>query len=330
MSTWNKRRRALLLAAISLCLTSTVLDASEAKPVAVVTLGTGGGPAVRLKRAQSANALIVGESIYLIDAGDGVLRQLAAAGLRLSAVRAVFITHHHLDHTAGLSPLLGRRWMNTVTTPLSIHGPAGTRAVVEGFRTAVQPAVAVDFAKSPHPLAAVDVREIGAPGLIFEDPQIRVFAAENTHYNAPVADARQGQKSYSYRFETRQGTVVFTGDTGPSDAVTKLATGADLLVSEVIDLPGTLRAVKQLAPDLSTEREASLAKHLKEDHLLPEQVGELAATAGVKQVVLSHVAPGLDDETSTEVYSAGVKKLYRGPVTVAADLMVFPLRRSDD
>lgn len=330
----NKSLAMLLASALSLFLTGTAESASDGEPVKVttpvklITLGTGGGPAIRLKRAQSANALVVGDAIYLIDAGDGVLRQLAAAGLHVKAVRAVFLTHHHLDHTAGLFPLLGRRWMNTVTTPLLLYGPAGTRAIADGFRTAVQPAVDVDFASSPHPLAAIDVREIGVPGLVFEDSNIRVFVAGNTHYHAPLADVSKAPKSYAYRIETSQGAIVFTGDTGPSAAVTKLADGADLLVSEVIDLQATLRAVERLAPDLSAQRRESLVKHLAEDHLVPEQVGELAAAAAVKQVVLSHLAPGLDDETSTEPYAAGVKKLYRGPVTVAEDLMVFPLQRS--
>jgi len=296
-------------------------------PVRVVTLGTGGGPLVRVKRAQSANAVVVGETVYLIDSGDGVLRQLQAAGIGLSQVRAIFITHHHLDHTAGLAPLLGLRWMTAVNTPLELHGPRGMAELTKGFDTAVGPAVAVDFARSPHPLSAVRTREIGAPGLIYADENIRVFAAENTHYHAAPSGRTAPPKSYAYRIETADGVVVFTGDTGPSEAVVRLAKGADLLVSEVIDLDATLAITDRLLPNLPADRRASLARHLAENHLAPEQVGRLATTAGVGRVVLSHLAPGLDSETSTDSYSAGVRKTYRGRVTVARDLMAFPLRR---
>lgn len=327
----DRCKRRIANGAFALALAVWSIDPAAAAPpktVHVVTLGTGGGPVIRLKRAHSSNAIVVGDAIYIVDAGEGMLRQLASAGLKLTAVRAIFITHHHLDHVAGLAPLLGLRWMSTVGTPLKLYGPRGLQQVVEGFRIAVQPAVDVDFSRSPPPLAAVDAREIEHPGILFEDENIRVISAENSHYHAPLADPAKAPKSYAYRVETPQGVVVFTGDTGPSEAVTRLAAGADLLVAEVIDLEGTVRAVEHLAPDLSPERRASLVEHLAHDHLLPEQVGQLAAAASVKRVVLSHLAPGLDSETSTDAYSRGVRKVYSGSVTVAEDLMVFSLKRA--
>src|SRR3546814_4979499 len=53
-------------------------------------------------------------------------------------------------------------------------------------------------------------------------------------------------KSFSYRFETPGRVIVFSGDTGPSEALTELARGADILVSEVID---TEDAVRMIASD---------------------------------------------------------------------------------
>jgi ribonuclease BN (tRNA processing enzyme) len=310
-----------------LLLSSTTLAGAESNSdtVKVITLGTGGGPLVRLKRAQSATAVVIGDTVYVVDAGEGTLRQLAAAGLAMSSVRAVFITHHHLDHTADLPSLLGLRWMTTVSTPLLLHGPAGLEQIVEGFRVAAQPAIDADFTRSAGPLAAVTVREIERPGLIFEDARVRVLAAENSHYHAPLVDPAKRPRSYAYRIETAHGVVVFTGDTGPSEAVMQLARDADLLVSEVIDLDATLRVTERLAAHLSAEQRASLMAHLAQDHLTPEQVGELAKAARVKQLVLSHLAPGLDSESSTDGYSAGVRRSYHGPVTVAEDLMVFTL-----
>ena len=71
-------------------------------------------------------------------------------------------------------------------------------------------------------------------GVIYQDDNIKVTAVEIAHFKFHQAGSAVGKyKSYSYRFDTPDRVVVFTGDTGPSDQVTDLAKGADLLVSEV-------------------------------------------------------------------------------------------------
>ena len=74
-------------------------------------------------------------------------------------------------------------------------------------------------------------------GLVYQDANIKVTAVENTHFHHhPGSPAYGRHKSYSYRFETPDRVIVFTGDTGPSDAVTALAKDADILVSEVVSV----------------------------------------------------------------------------------------------
>ena len=71
-------------------------------------------------------------------------------------------------------------------------------------------------------------------GTIYQDANVKVIAAENSHFHfAPGSPGYGKYKSYSYRFETPDRVVVFSGDTGPSTALTELAKGADLLVTEV-------------------------------------------------------------------------------------------------
>ena len=69
--------------------------------------------------------------------------------------------------------------------------------------------------------------EVEGEGIVFQDDKIQITAAENSHYGLMPAQLRTHFKSYSYRIQTPPGVVVFTGDTGPSDAVEKLARGAD-------------------------------------------------------------------------------------------------------
>ena len=99
----------------------------------LVLLGTAGGPSAKPARAQPANAVIVNDDIYIVDAGDGIVRQLALGGYPLAKVRAVFITHHHSDHTAGYGPLLLRAWLSGRTAPIKTFGPAGLERMTADY-----------------------------------------------------------------------------------------------------------------------------------------------------------------------------------------------------
>ena len=61
----------------------------------LIILGTQGGPRGTAERAQPSNVLIVNDTPYLIDAGNGVVRQLFLAGVPFTSIRHIFITHNH-------------------------------------------------------------------------------------------------------------------------------------------------------------------------------------------------------------------------------------------
>src|SRR3546814_5139606 len=86
-------------------------------------------------------------------------------------------------------------------------------------------------------------------------------------------------KSFSYRFETPGRVIVFSGDTGPSEALTELARGADILVSEVIDTEDAVRMIAS-DPHFPPQAQKPLAAHIRHNHLSPEEVGNMATKAG--------------------------------------------------
>jgi ribonuclease BN (tRNA processing enzyme) len=322
-----------IAALAALCLAAAMPAAAQppAPPRAeFVTLGTGGGPIVRLRRSQPANALVIGGAVYLFDTGDGVQRQLRAAGLPLANVRAVFISHHHIDHNAGLGPMLAARWLFNSYRPLPVIGPPGTQAMIAGLTAAGRPVelapITIGGPAKPAIAATVIARdlapEMDRPTLVYEDENIRVLAVTNAHYHFPPGEAAGFSRSYSYRIEAGGRSIVFTGDTGWSDNLARLAQGADLLVSEVIDL-AAMEAVLRRAPDLPAAALGPMLAHMAQDHLTPDQVGRLAAEAHVGRLVLTHLAPGNDEEPGTAGYVAGISARYRGPVTVANDLDRF-------
>lgn len=296
----------------------------------LVLLGTAGGPIIRLTRSQPSNLLVVDGTPYLIDVGAGFLRNLAASGYSAQDVDAAFITHQHLDHNGGLADFIQFSSFGQRTRPVSIVGPRGTEDMTHATFALLEPSRrafrAEGLSASPDPRTVYQAKDVAGPGLIYQDGNVKVWAAENSHYRfiPPGSPSFGKDKSFGLRFETASGTVVFTGDSGPSDTLTLLARGADILVTEVIDVASTMRFADKVLRMTPASR-ARTVEHMELEHMTPEEVGKMAQRAEVKMVVLTHLAPGRDDEVSTESYVDGVRKYYRGPVIAGRDLTEIDL-----
>jgi ribonuclease BN (tRNA processing enzyme) len=287
----------------------------------VITLGTQGGPMPFAARAQPANALVVNDRVYLIDAGNGVTQQLVKAGIDHRKVGQIFITHNHDDHNADWGTLMGLQWATGRRQPTHVYGPAGTEGMLKGFLEYFKPNARIRMADSkgmPPPEQMFKAHDYKGDGEVYKDDLITVTAAENCHFGKDGAGASGLDHSYSLRIQTPDKVVVFSGDTGNCAPVAALAKGADLMIHEVIDLDLLEKAItKQLPPALAQ----GLMRHMREEHTTAEDVGRLAKAAGVKQLVLNHIIPGQDEPDS--VYLDPIKKHYDGPTTVARDLMSF-------
>jgi ribonuclease BN (tRNA processing enzyme) len=164
------------------------------------------------------------------------------------------------------------------------------------------------------------------PGVIFQDANIKVTAVENSHFHfAPGNPAYGKYRSYALRFDTADRSIVFTGDTGPSDAVSALAEGADLLVSEVNDVEEVKARDIEIGlwQVMTPKQQQEVIRHIIEEHVSPEQVGVMAARAGVKTVVLTHLPATADPKDEYSRFAQSVKKHFSGQVLVAKDLMEF-------
>lgn len=294
---------------------------------AFITLGTQGGPIPNAVRSQPANALVFNSGVYLVDVGDGAAGRLAAAGIPLQRVKGVFISHLHFDHTGGLAALLGLRFQLNAPGVLTVYGPPGAKELVDGLVASMKPGAGAGYGvpgeQKPDPAAMVFVVEI-RDGAKLELEGFAATAAENTHYSFPKgSDLDQRFDSLSFRFDLPDRSIVYTGDTGPSKNVEKLAKGADLLVAEMIDLENTIAAVKRANPNMPEKALADMAQHLSGHHLTPQQVGEMASRAGVKEVVVTHLATGGETAIGSAPDVSEVKKIYHGHVTIAQDLDRF-------
>jgi len=312
-----------VLAALIVGMVGAVAEPASHAPV-WVTLGTAGGPNPNPLRSQPANALLVGQDVVLFDVGDGAVEKLAQAGLKLENVKAVVLSHLHMDHAAGLEGVIGLRWQNSSRGPFTVYGPPGTKTMVDGIIAALQPSIGAGygfdngFGKDP---IEIRVQEIEAAMPFDVLPDITVKAVENTHYTfSPGSEDAKRYKSFSFRIQGDGRTIVYTGDTGPSDAVTELAKGADLLISEVQDLSALEKIIRQRAPNMPAPVWNNLTAHLRQHHLSAEDVGKIAKTARVGRVVLTHLGPAPPEAIAEKLFVPGVKSIFDGPVVVAEDL----------
>lgn len=320
------RRAFILFAALAL----SASGAAQTHPASWVTLGTSGGPMVQKDRSQIANALVVGGSTYLFDVGNGVQRQMALAALPETQVRAIFLSHHHLDHNADLGPLLVTHWTFGKGV-LPVYGPAGTKLLVSGLASANAPTELAAFPTGgparPSLRKVVSgtdlLRNLNDTALVYSDENVRVWAIEVDHFQLqPSVPMKRMPRAVAYRVEAGGRTFVYTGDSGPSPRLVELARDADLLISEVVNLDAiTVNLERQMASMPAAAREG-IIRGMAVNHLAPEEVGKLALAANVKAVVLTHFVPNprLGDEAS---WTRGISKYYRGPVRLANDLDQF-------
>jgi ribonuclease BN (tRNA processing enzyme) len=275
----------------------------------LILLGVGGGPRPRKNSYATSQVVVLNNEAYVIDCGDGVATQLVRAGIPLSNLRHVFITHHHSDHNADYGNLLLLAWTTGLKTRVDTWGPKPLKKITKLFfkmsavdiKTRMQ-----DEGRSPiaglfHP------HEIKKEGVVFTDEKITVRTA--------VVDHGLTKPALAYRIDTKDRSIVISGDTVRSDALVQLAKGADVLVHEAMFLP----AIDRLAARLP--QAANMKSHLLASHTSAEDAGRVAKAAGVKTLVLSHFVPADDPTVTDEMWIDAARKNFDGEIIVGKDLM---------
>ena len=264
-----------------------------------ILIGTG-FPRPDANRAAACTVIDIGDEWFVVDAGRGATMRIAATKLDYEKMRAVFITHFHSDHIAGLPDLFNTSWQfGRKTRPLQLFGPHGTRKLADAMTAFFADDVHYRrdlLEKHPGGGATIHTREIGE-GVVFDDGKVKVTAFNEDH--RPVVPA------LGYRFESGGKVIVVSGDTRPNDNLLKFARGADVLVMEAY-LPEFLDKVD--TPEV--------AARLKHYHTSAEEAGVIATKAGVKTLVLTHLV-GFDEAA----FLAQASKTFKGKIIVGRDLM---------
>jgi len=307
----NFRRRAFIAGALGLCASTLAVPSLRAQTTKtrLILLGTGGGPRPRKAVSATAQVIVVGDAAYVVDCGDGVARQLVSAGVPPTSLRHIFITHQHSDHNADYGNLLLLSWAAGLQSRVDAWGPPPltqmTKLVFELNAFDINTRIADEGRKPLAPL--VHPHELSAGGLVMEDNQVKVTAALVDH--PPI------EKAFAYRFDSADRSIVISGDTKVSKNLIALARGADVLVHEALWPPAVDRIVANV-PNATT-----LKQHIIDSHTSVEDCGRVAAAAGVKTLVLSHLVPADDPSMTDRMWIDAARKHFKGAIVVGKDLM---------
>jgi ribonuclease BN (tRNA processing enzyme) len=280
------------------------------EPLSVLVLGSG-GPRVS-KRASVGNLVLVdGKARLLVDAGPGTFVRAGEAGVDLSFLDTVLLTHLHVDHSAELPGFVKTRALDgTGLVRMRVIGPTGnagfpsTSAFVEGlFGPRGLYRYLRDFGAEMR-VSGEDVpaRLHDAPRTLQLSDGISVTGQAIHHGDTPAV---------AFRISVGGQSVVFAGDIDATGlpSLEQLSKGADLLVVScaVLDPPGSPEA-------------------LYERHSAPIRLGETAAGAGVRALLLTHLPPAVEAKQAEVLASVRVR--YSGPVTFATDGLSVPVPRA--
>ncbi len=272
----------------------------------VTLLGTG-CPVVSTERFGPAQVLRHGPTAVLVDCGSGVTQRLLAAGLPGRDIEALLLTHLHSDHIVDLFQLVISAWHQGRDRPQRVFGPRGTRAYVEGLMALWRPELEQRIVHEARPSTAaleVQVTEIEA-GQRLEIGDFIVQVVEVEHQ--PVKQA------FGFVFAPAGGEgprIVLSGDTRRCAALIDAARGAEVLVHEVM--------VHREMPVIEGVRTAEGLANVASYHTLSDQVGKIAAEAGVGCLVLTHFVPPCCDR---QALLDEVVADFAGPILIGEDLM---------
>jgi ribonuclease BN (tRNA processing enzyme) len=274
----------------------------------VVMLGSG-TPNPDPDRSGPAVAIVVNGTAYLVDAGAGVMRRAeqakraGVAALDPAKIRVVFLTHLHSDHTIGLPDVIHTGWVLGRNVALQLYGPPGTSAMathlteaysadIENRRTGLQPHTENGWMVDAHDVTGA---------VVYRDSNVTVTAYETPHAN--------WQHALGYRFDTRDRSVVISGDSRPNDAVINACNGCDVLVHEVYATKGLL------------QRSAEWRRYHADAHTSGTELAAIATRARPKLLVLYHQMLW-GDATEAELL-AEIRKGFPGTVVSGKDLEIY-------
>ena len=267
-------------------------------------------------RFGSSSVLEIDGEFLMFDCGPATTHKLVKAGLWPTRIDNLFFTHHHFDHDIDYPCFLLCRWDQSIgkENTLNVYGPPPTERLTHGILDEDKGVFAHDwYARVHFPISqnvyvnrggtlprdppVVYSRDIG-PGIVRTAEKWKVTAARASHVQPYL-------ESLAYRVDTASGkSLVITGDTEPCDTVIDLAQNADIMLANCANNQSTLEN-----QGLDSGQSGTIA------------AAQIAQTANVKTLVLTHMGPTFATHGPLEKGLGDIRQHYEGQVIFAEELM---------
>lgn len=290
------------------------LDKDE---IRLFACGTG-LPAARRDQAATCWLVETGNGDkFLFDIGTGSMVNVAALMIPYDFLDKVFLTHLHTDHWGDLATLWAGGWTSGRTGPLKVWGPSGatpdmgTKYAVEHFlKTYNWDAKTRNFAVNPAP-GKIEVTEFDYTA------ENAVVYQENgvTIRSIPAIHAGDGPVSFILEYAGMK--IIIGGDTYPNKWYIKHATNADIAIHECFLTPDELVKYYGQAPQTALGVGTQI-------HTSPQAFGKVMSTIKPRHAIGYHFFN--EEGTRYGIYD-GVRETYSGPLSLAADNMVWNITR---
>ena len=284
----------------------------------VTLLGTG-SPVPMLNRASSGYLVEFGDEMLVFDHGAGAHENFLRAGKHAVDLNTVFFSHLHTDHCLDYARLVHSRWDQGAgqIPDLQVYAPAYMQRMTDllfgdhgGFHNDLDGRMNSEGSQRvylkrggtlPRKRPAPNITPL-YDGQVIETDTWKVTVREVIHQPGHI-------EPYAFRLETDEGTLVYSGDTGPCEAIEELAEGADLLIHMCYFISGSFMKPGQ--------------KLTSSGHL---EAARTAANAGVETLVATHFTPQMDALGVKERCLAEMREVFDGRIIWGEDLMEIPLQ----
>jgi ribonuclease BN (tRNA processing enzyme) len=297
-----------VIAAVLAAMFPVGAEAAPAKRgLEVLVLGSG-GPRAFGRAGSSYIVAVDGTPRILVDAGPGAFVRMGELQVDLGKVDTVLLTHLHIDHSQDLAAFFNARAL-TSDGPIRyrIFGPneAGLFPKTSRFvDLLVGDGGTFEYQRT---FGVKETFEIHDLAIKLDSPRTKIVD-DNGLVIEEVATHHGDCPSVAYRIAYKGVAVVFSGDMDASALpnLVQLAKNADLLIFNcaVLDPPDS-------------------PEQLYELHTPPKKIGEAARDSGVKSLLLSHIAP--DVEESKNAVRKSIGAAFAGPVAFASDRLRVPV-----